>query len=246
VPAKKNSTDYYDATAADYDRIHGDEQNYEHIRALGLLVPIYFSNATSVLDVGTGTGRALLWLKNYFKENGIGIELTGIEPSGELARLAESNLPDANIVIGSGEHLPFSDNSFDLVTVTGVLHHVENPKSVLAELFRVSRIGVIISDHNNFSFGSTFARRLRLALFSAGLLELFSYVKQGFRRQGYSADDGWWYPYSVLNDFDIISQLSDQFIIVPTRKANSNMRNFMLSHSHLAVACIKKSHQESA
>jgi ubiquinone/menaquinone biosynthesis C-methylase UbiE len=240
MTAQKNATDYYNATAAEYDSMHGEEQNYEHTRALELLVPKYFSDAKSVLDIGTGTGRALQWLKSYYEENDTNVELAGIEPSRELAKIAGDNLPDANIVIGSGDSVPFSDNSFDLVTITGVLHHVEHPKSVLAEMFRVSRFGVLVSDHNNFSFGSTIARKIRLGLFSADLLGAFSYVKQGFNKQGYSNGDGWWYPYSVLNDLDVISDLSDHFAIVPTRKANSDLGNFMLSHSHLAIACVKK------
>lgn len=239
MSANKNTTAYYNETASDYDHMHGEEQNHEHTRAMSLLVPKYFSDATSVLDVGTGTGRSLQWLEAYHRDNGTAVELTGIEPSDELASVARKKLPNANIVVGSGENLPFPDNAFDLVTITGVLHHVEHPKLVLAEMFRVSRFGVLVSDHNNFAFGSNFARKVRLALFSANLLEAFSYVKQGFRKQGYSKGDGWWYPYSVLNDLNLISNLSDHFAIVPTRRANSELGNFMLSHSHLAIACIK-------
>ena len=235
-----NTTAYYNLTASEYDERHGEAQNYEHIRALELIAPRYFSEAKSVLDVGTGTGRALQWFDNYYSNSGREVELNGVEPSEELAKIARKKVPSANIRIASGEGLPFSDEEFDLVTITGVLHHVENSKEVLKEAFRVSRLGVIISDHNNFSFGSHFARRLKLALYSVNLLSAFSFVKQGFRKQGYSEDDGWWYPYSLLNDFDVVSELSDHYVIVPTRPANSSSENFMTCHSHLALACLKK------
>lgn len=240
MTAQSNTTAYYDATASRYDEMHGEAQNFEHTRALELLLPTYFSNAKSILDVGSGTGRGLQWIDTYFREKGITTELVGVEPSEELSKIARKNLPDAKIIIGDGERLPFPDSTFDLVMVAGVLHHVENPKKVIKEMFRVSRFGILISDHNNFSFGSNFSRKIRLALFSMNLLSAFSYVKQGFRKQGYSEGDGWWYPYSVLNDFDMISTLSEHFSIVPTRRANSNLGNFMISHSHLAIACTKK------
>jgi len=233
------TTAYYNATASRYDEMHGEENNFEHTRALELLVPTYFSDAKYVLDVGTGTGRTLEWLDNYYRNNGTVAELTGVEPSDGLAEIARKKLPNAKIHTGSGEVLPFSDDRFDLVTITGVLHHVKDSKKVLKELFRVSRFGVLISDHNNFSFGSEFARKIRLALYSMNLLRAFSYVKQGFRKQGYSEGNGWWYPYSVLNDFDVIADLSDHFAITPTRRANSMSGNFMTCHSHLAKACRK-------
>lgn len=239
MPANENTTSYYEATAAEYDRLHG-EQNAEHTRALELLVPRYFASASRILDVGTGTGRALAWMATHFGAQGRTVDLTGVEPSAELARIARTKVPAATIVQGSGDALPFEDASFDLVTITGVLHHVERPKAVLAEMFRVSRHGVLISDHNNFAFGSDVARRLRLGLYAANLLSAFSFVKQGFKRQGYSKDDGWWYPYSLLNDFDVIAGKCDHFAVVPTRKANSRQGNFLLSNSHIAVACIKK------
>ena len=33
------------------------------------------------------------------------------------------------------------------------MHHVDSPASVIAEMFRVARKAVLISDHNNFAFG---------------------------------------------------------------------------------------------
>ena len=115
-----------------------------------------------------------------------------------------------------------------------------NGPLVLKEIFHVISSGVLISDHNNFSFSSDIARKVRLALYSMNLLGAFSCVKQGFRKQGHSQGDGWWYPYSLLNNFDVISELSDHVAIAPTRGANSNSENFMMRHSHLAVACKKK------
>jgi len=239
MPKDDNTTQYYDATAAKYDALHGDEHETGHMEALDLIVPRHFPDVRSVLDVGSGTGRAISWFEKEFNSDVHNVDLTGMEPSAKMRDVAAQKVPTATFVEGYGDSIPFADASFDLVTMTGVLHHVKDPKAVIRECFRVSRNGVLISDHNNFSFGSTFARKLRLGLYSVGLLSAFSYVKQGFNKQGYSEDDGWWYPYSVLNDFDVIAELSSYYAIIPTRPANSGLGNFMLQNSHVGIACIK-------
>lgn len=188
-------TEYYNRTADAYDAMH-DVADPEHVRALERLVPRFFMDASSVLDLGCGTGRAL----NWFAQNCSGITLTGVDPSEKRLEIAAQKVPDATFHQAAGEKLPFDDGAFDLVTMTGILHHIENTKQVIREAFRVARKGVLISDHNNFSFGSDRARRLRLCLYSLGLLPFATFVKQGFSKQGYSESDGYWYPYSVLPD----------------------------------------------
>ncbi|MDG1431410.1 MAG: class I SAM-dependent methyltransferase [Paracoccaceae bacterium] len=168
MPKVDNTTQYYDETAAKYDELHGDQHETGHMEALELIVPRHFPHVTSVLDVGSGTGRAISWFDRTFNVDGQAVALTGMEPSNKMREVAAQKVPSARFVDGYGDALPFEDDSFDLVTITGVLHHVADPKAVIRECFRVSKHGVLISDHNNFSFGSTFARKLRLALYSVG------------------------------------------------------------------------------
>lgn len=44
-------------------------------------------------------------------------------------------------VLGRSEHLPFDDNSFDVVFSTGLLEHFENPKPIILEMVRVLKNG---------------------------------------------------------------------------------------------------------
>lgn len=61
---------YYAQTASSYDEMHL-AKDQEHILALYLLASyIEFYQIRSVLDVGAGTGRAVLWLKNRFPDLG--------------------------------------------------------------------------------------------------------------------------------------------------------------------------------
>ena len=59
---------YYAQTAKNYDAMHLTH-DLEHTLALHLLASyIEFYQIRSVLDVGAGTGRALLWLKQRFPD----------------------------------------------------------------------------------------------------------------------------------------------------------------------------------
>jgi hypothetical protein len=70
------------------------------------------------------------------------------------------------------------------------MHHADHPDRVIAEMFRVAWKGVLIRDHNNYAFGGSLARRLRMGLKMCGLLGAATFVRQGFKKQGYFEDDG--------------------------------------------------------
>jgi ubiquinone/menaquinone biosynthesis C-methylase UbiE len=228
--------DYYDNTAGAYDQMHSDVSNPEHTTALVDGWPLISNlGISSALDVGCGTGRTLSWLL----EHQPGIKLFGIEPSQGLLNIARQNLPGANVTQGSGESLPYDDASIDVVMASAIMHHVDDPRQVIDEMFRVSRKAVLISDHNNYAFGSATAQRVRMALKMAGLLSAFAFVRQGFKRQGYSDGDGWWYPYSLLDNYGQIASLSKNLFIIPTRRPTGSLGNFVFSQSHLAIVAIK-------
>lgn len=232
----QNLTDYYNRTAQNYDQLHLGDNDTEHIRSLEKSWPLLERlDITSVVDVGCGTGRALAW----FDQQRPSLNLVGIDPSEGLQEIARDRLPHVRFEVGSGERLPLENNSVDLVVATGIMHHVDSPKDVIQEMFRVAKKAVLISDHNNFAFRGSKARRLRLWLYASGLLDFVTFVHQGFRKQGYSDDDGWWYAYSLLNDFGLIASLSAEQYIIPTRPSNSDRGNLLLSQSHLAILAMK-------
>ena len=224
-------TEYYNRTAVSYEDLHGFEQ--EHLIALrkGLN---YFPLVRSVLDVGCGTGRGLAELTSLRPD----VELHGIDPAEGLLELAKQKVPGATLHLGSGTQLPFENGRFDIVVATGILHHVEDPAGIIAEMFRVARLGVIVSDHNNFAFGSSKAKRVRMLLRSLGLLNLASFIKQGFKRQGYSDEDGWWYPYSLLDNYADFANRSENLVIFPTRRPSA-CENFIFDQSHVAIVGLK-------
>jgi ubiquinone/menaquinone biosynthesis C-methylase UbiE len=234
---KTKATEYYDATAGKYDDLHCGDQNPEHIRALELAWPSIEALAPrTLLDVGCGTGRNLRW----FFERSPSVMLVGIDPSERLLELSRANVPCAKLSLGDGERLAFRDKSIDVVIASGIMHHVDHPPLVIGEMFRVANKAVLISDHNNFAFGGAMAQRVRMLLHCTGLLKPASFIKQGFKKQGYSEGDGWWYPYSLLENFAQISLLSDKLHVFPTRQTKQGLTgNIIFSQSHIAVLAIK-------
>lgn len=72
--------EYYSDTASEFDELHATGFN-QHDMALGWLSSLIRSQGTtSVLDVGSGTGRCLRLLK----KEGLPIKITGIEPVRKL------------------------------------------------------------------------------------------------------------------------------------------------------------------
>jgi len=87
-----------------------------------------------VLEIGCGTGC-------MFRHYPEGLEVTATEPAERFlkhARIAaESCKARVTPEVASAEDLPFEDNSFDAVVITGVLCSVDCVQTSLAEIRRV-------------------------------------------------------------------------------------------------------------
>ena len=90
----------------------------------------------AILEVGVGTGRVSLPLRNA------GITVSGIDASrGMLRRAREKSLD--RLVRGDAHRLPFRDRAFDAVLFAHVLHLLDDPPAALREGCRVSRRGAV-------------------------------------------------------------------------------------------------------
>jgi SAM-dependent methyltransferase len=89
-----------------------------------------------VLEIGCGTGCDLLqFAKHGALATGVDITPTHLQ----LARQRVGNL--ATVAEGDGRSLPFPDASFDYVYSHGVLHHSDEPRKIVEEIFRMLRPG---------------------------------------------------------------------------------------------------------
>lgn len=94
-----------------------------------------------VLEVGAGDGVILKLLA----DKGFAPELYAVELSASgVERIKERNIPSLKSVQEfDGYHLPFADNSMDLIILTHVLEHVEHERLLLRELKRVAKMVLI-------------------------------------------------------------------------------------------------------
>lgn len=95
----------------------------------------HISNRSLVLDVGCGSGR---WTKFIAPKVGF---VEAIDPSSAVIQAAKMNAGAGNVRItqASVEHIPFPDNSFDLVFSLGVLHHIPDTQSAMNACVRKVR-----------------------------------------------------------------------------------------------------------
>ncbi|WP_395681283.1 class I SAM-dependent methyltransferase [Inquilinus sp.] len=104
-----------------------------------LLATLRGLHPASVLDVGCGEGALLRAITADGAVHGVGLEPE--EAAAERARAA-----GLEVGPGRAEALPFAENSFDVVTLEYVAHHVEHLPRALREATRVARRAVLVLD----------------------------------------------------------------------------------------------------
>jgi 2-polyprenyl-6-hydroxyphenyl methylase/3-demethylubiquinone-9 3-methyltransferase len=99
------------------------------------------SEEINALEVGCGGG---ILTEEIAK---MGFITTGIDPSEQSLNIAIKHAKDDNLKIkyekGTGENLPFQNNSFDVVFCCDVLEHVRDLPKVISEISRVLKNGGI-------------------------------------------------------------------------------------------------------
>jgi SAM-dependent methyltransferase len=236
--AAELQADYYARTSHRYDEMHVAEGD-EHYEALEHISSFVASlGLASLLDVGSGTGRALAYLRAQHSE----LRLVGVEPVQELAELAskQPGITEADLVAGSGERLPFEDGSFDAVAEFAVLHHVADPGRVVAEMIRVARRAVFLSDDNRFGHGPYLLRILKLGLYRAGLWGAADLLRNRGRPFRITEDDGLFYSYSVYDSYAQLAAWADRIILIPTRPPTGrSWLHPLLTTTHLLLCAIR-------
>jgi SAM-dependent methyltransferase len=221
----------YAEIAQQYDAIHGD---VEHLVALSALRGMLeYVGVSSVLDVGAGTGRAMRFLQQHRAD----LRVIGVEPVAELRKVGhEKGIAEANLVEGNGYELQFADESFDLVCEFGMLHHVREPERVIAEMLRVARKAIFLSDSNNFGGGSLPARWVKQTLNALGMWRLTQWVVTGGKGYAITEGDGLFYSYSVFNN---LPQIRERCRVVHMMNTLPSGPNLYRSAPHIALLALK-------
>ncbi len=131
------------------------EQNLERQKLLAkivrpvtdrLLDSLPVPSGSRCLDVGCGMGETTRHLAEKLAN---GVELIGLDQDPDLIEVARSvpSGPDDKIAFQQGDaaHLEFEDQTFDFVFARYLLHHLDHPLAVLAEMLRVCKSGGIVA-----------------------------------------------------------------------------------------------------
>jgi SAM-dependent methyltransferase len=211
--------EYYSRTADSYNAEHVSQVDEHSVGLAWMAALIEQRQLTSVLDVGSGTGRALLYLKGRTT-----VTMRGIEPSPELRDVGHrQGLSGEELTAGDALALQFPDNSFDLVCAFAVLHHVKDHRRVVSEMCRVARKAIFISDANNLGQGSRPIRAVKQGLKAFGLWRFIDLVRTGFKGYHYSEGDGVFYSYSIFDDVPIIKAKFPDLMYMSTRPSGANL-----------------------
>jgi len=119
----------------------------------------------TILDVGTGTGRAALALAAR------GATVTGVDASAEMLAVARRRAADAKLAVtfvgGDVHGLEFADHVFDAVVCLRVLMHTPDWRRSLAELCRVARDRVVF-DYPALASAAALQAAARRAAYALG------------------------------------------------------------------------------
>ena len=162
----RSSQNFWDKNAGRYDRfMRKDAAAYEQM--YGLLRPVV--RQKTVLELATGTGLIAKHIVRYADH----IEAT--DASQEMIEQAKQGVKSTKLYFSVQDmfHLPYADQSFDVVIVVNALHIVPEPEKALSEIRRVLKDdGVLVAPTfthaDNAFFGKVKAFFMKLAGFASG------------------------------------------------------------------------------
>jgi ubiquinone/menaquinone biosynthesis C-methylase UbiE len=107
--------------------------------------PQHVDPELAVLDCGTGSGTLSLAFARVWAAP---FTLEATDTSAYMLDQARQKFEQAGIAASTRQvdvqHLPFADNSFDVVMSAHLLEHLQDPEAALSEMARVTRPGGVI------------------------------------------------------------------------------------------------------
>jgi SAM-dependent methyltransferase len=165
-----------------------DQYHFEKLHHLLRLVDFAGYRGKRVLEVGCGAGTDLV----RFAQGGAIV--TGVDLSSAAIALARGNFAqhglDADLREADGEHLPFADDTFDLVYAHGVVQYTAHDRRLVDECRRVLKPGhqAVFQVYNRVSWLNALSKLMKVPLEHEDAPVLGKYSAAEFRAllQGFS------------------------------------------------------------
>ncbi len=158
-----------------------DQYHFEKLHHLPRLVDFDGFIGKRVLEVGCGAGTDLVRFARG------GAVVTGVDLAPSAIELARQNFQQqgllADLRVADGEHLPFPDQSFDLVYGHGVVQYTSDPAALVAECHRVLAPGgeAVFQVYNRRSWLNGLSKLMRVPLEHEDAPVLDKYSASEFR-----------------------------------------------------------------
>lgn len=130
---------HYDDIADVYDLHYDHPRGRSYHTRISSHVMEALPPGGALLDIGCGTG---LFVEKYLRHGGTAV---GIDLSRNMIERARARCGCSDFTLGTGESIPFSDNTFDAISSLLVFSYVRDPQAMLKEAYRVLRPGGAIS-----------------------------------------------------------------------------------------------------
>ena len=96
---------------------------------------------TRALDVGCGPGALAEELAQVLGASEVG----AVDPSEAYVAACRQRLPNADVRLGTAEHLPFEDHAFEAVLAQLVVQVLDDPPRAAREMVRVAAPGSVVA-----------------------------------------------------------------------------------------------------
>ncbi len=176
----------YGRIADYYDRVRTNDRDYLRFWTAPLVKFGEITGKSRVLDVGCGTGRFTVTMKEM-----TGADVYGLDASAEMLERARGKSKEITWIEGRAEELPFDGNFFDTVTITMALHQFEDKKKAISEAARVlkrgGRLVVLTTSHGRIK-SSYFSLFPGIAAIDLNRFPSIPQIKEWMRESGMKAE----------------------------------------------------------
>lgn len=142
MPKREKVRQMFDDIATDYDALNhimslNVDRSWRRRALKEIIIP---DRSQKIMDLACGTGDFSIAIAGAMSQDS---HVTGVDISEGMLAVMKRKVEDAgltdriDITVGSGEELPFPENSFDAVTIAFGIRNFEDREQGLREILRV-------------------------------------------------------------------------------------------------------------